>query len=533
MEHNRGWTLTLFVSALLHATSHGAVAFCAALLGRNMVGGSSGAFLPAASALSLALIGLAAVFAKGTFGILASYAQTKLSTSAGQSLRDHTLQALLNAGPTTPIPTTIARLVSRIALAEKAIQHGPFSVARALVQLLPIAVGLALVSPSLTLIAIFVLAPFGALLSLARRSWRSLHESSMAASDHLHEEVDDLIRHLDLWRTYGSGQQVREVLRGLGSRASQTRVKSETLGVALSSANEVLGALALIAVLFVASLGFGLTDGGSVIAFIAIFFMAYRPLRDLGDARNAWLQGKEALATISTLFDRRLNEKDSAKVAYDQPVHVQVAELSVPCKCPSVSFSLPAGRMIALCGATGAGKTSLIRALLGLEPSAVGHVSINGQHVLPGQVGPCFRPFAWVPQDAPVVSGSLEDNYRMAGTDIDSVREQLAKLGANNLDHKVGKTKVGLAGRTLSGGERRWIALARALATKLPVVVLDEPTVGLDHFARQRVLQALKRSRGHRSFLIATHDEAVSSLADEVVVVGTTPSAGAEDNHER
>jgi len=74
-------------------------------------------------------------------------------------------------------------------------------------------------------------------------------------------------------------------------------------------------------------------------------------------------------------------------------------------------------------------------------------------------------------------------------------------------------------GRDLSGGERRWIALARALATQLPVLLLDEPTVGLDPIAKGRVIDALVRLRGKRSMVCVSHDPDVLAAADSVVGV--------------
>lgn len=514
------WSLLLLTAGITHAACHGAVAWIAAMLGRTVVQDDPSRIgWIDAPPLHLAVMGLAVVFAKGLFGVLASWAQTRLSAEAGQQLRDDTVHALLQAGPSAPAPTTVARLVSRVREAEHAVGHGPFSVVRALAQLVPVAAGLAVLSPTLTLLAGAVLVPFTAALALVRRKWRTMHEASMASADELHEEMDDLIRHLDLWRTYGTGEHIRRVLRRLGHRAADARARSETLGVAISSANEVLGAAALIAVLFVASLGFGLVDGGSVIAFIAIFFMAYRPLRDLGDARTAWLRGREALAVLGSLHHVSASDDEAAAPCAPGTAQVRVDGLRVPGKSPTVSFDLLPGRMIALSGATGAGKTTLLRALLGLEPDAAGHVSVDGTEVTPGKVGPAYRPFAWVPQDAPVVSGSLQDNLEVAGADLDSARTHLSRLGADVLG-RLADDKLGAAGRTLSGGERRWLALARALATGLPVLLLDEPTVGLDRRARTAVLRILEQTKGRRTLLVASHDEAVLALADEVVSVG-------------
>jgi ABC-type multidrug transport system fused ATPase/permease subunit len=465
-------------------------------------------------------MGLLAVFAKGAFGVLASLAQSRLSTTAGQTLRDQTIASLLLAGSQAPSPTTIARLSSRLREAEAAVAQGPFSVARAVAQLLPIAVGLAFVSPTLTLLAIVVLVPFSLALSLARRRWRRSHESSMRASDLLHEEMDDLIRHLDLWRSCGSGHHVRDLLHRLGTQAASAHVRAQTIGVAISSANEVLGAAALLAVLIVASQGLAEVDGASVIAFVAIFFLAYRPLRDLGDARTAWLRGREALQTLANLPSPASSpDPPGDPCPRPGPAHVHVENLSVPDRSPPIGFDLAPGRMVALAGATGAGKTSLLRALLGLEPTASGTVSVDGQLVSSEHVGPSFRPFAWVPQDAPVVSGSLDDNLRIGGADPDLAHGKLVTLGAFRLVRDLGETKLGAGGRPLSGGERRWVSLARALATGLPVLLLDEPTVGLDAQARAAVLDVLRQVKGKRSVVVASHDAEVLALADDVVTL--------------
>jgi len=516
--HHPGWALLLVIAGVLHAVFHGAVAWMAASLGRAIAAGSTAPM--AGSAIVVASLGLGAVSAKGLFGILASLAQTRLSSAAGQALRDHILSILLATGSHAPGPATITRLSSRLREAEAAIANGPFAVARAILQLLPIIAGLFVVSPGLTVLAIAMLAPFSLVLSLARRRWRHAYESSMRASDAVHEEMDDLIRHLDLWRCYGSGGQVREVVSELGARAASAHLRAQTLGVTISSTNEVLGATALLAVLVVAAHGFGTIDGASVIAFIALFFLAYRPLRDLGDGRTAWLRGREALRTLSQLPVSTETSAVAGTIPRAEPsVHVRIERVGVPPMTPCVSFDLPAGRMVAIAGPTGAGKTTLVRALLGLEPSAVGEVSVNGYALAPGQVGPAYRPFAWVPQDAPVISGSLDDNLRLGGATCSHAYGHLAALGAGALMQDIGEDKLGACGRTLSGGERRWVSLARALATGFPVLLLDEPTVGLDARARKAALEVLQRIKGKRSLVVASHDQDVLSMSDEVVTL--------------
>ena len=99
--------------------------------------------------------------------------------------------------------------------------------------------------------------------------------------------------------------------------------------------------------------------------------------------------------------------------------------------------------------------------------------------------------------------------------------DALRAIGATRLLDTCEGAELGAAGRSVSGGERKWIALARALATGLPVLLLDEPTAGLDRAAQGRVLDALARLRGERTIILVSHQAEVVALADRVVEVGT------------
>jgi len=532
LRHRSFDALLFLISGAIHAASHGAVAWCAALLGRALV--SSSIATPDSSSMSVSLIasmGLVAVVAKGGTGIAASFSQARLAAATGQYLRDTTVRALLRSGPSASAASTLARIVTRIHESEDAVQRGVFAFVRAIAQLVPIGIALWVVSPNLTLGAILVLAPFSIALSKARRRARALHDSSMQASDALHEEMDDLVRHTDLWRTYGTGERARTALARLGRHAARARVRSETLGVALSSANEVLGAAALIAVLTFASRSAGWLDNGQVIAFITLFFMAYRPLRDLGDARSWLVRGAEALCTLDAIAVDSPSTEPSPCPSPRTALLLSTSALRVPERTPALTLRLDPGVVVAVAGRTGSGKTTLLRALMGLEPDAVGSIRYGDQVLEAGQVGPAYRPFAWVPQDAPVISGTLDDNMMLAGADRDRANAELEAIGASTLRDSLGDDRLGGAGRTLSGGERRWVALARALATGLPIMVLDEPTVGLDSVARAAVMQLLHQLRGRRSVLVATHDDDVLAIADRVIWIGEGHEDGPRGAH--
>jgi ABC-type transport system involved in cytochrome bd biosynthesis fused ATPase/permease subunit len=187
--------------------------------------------------------------------------------------------------------------------------------------------------------------------------------------------------------------------------------------------------------------------------------------------------------------------------------------------CSPLSLRAEAGSVIAIAGPTGIGKTTLLRTLLGLEHAAGGEVLYCGKELGDAPAGPVARPFAWVPQDAPLLADTLAENVRLGADDADA-RASLDPIGGGRLAGELEGALLGAGGRAVSGGERQWIALARAIATRQPVLLLDEPTSGLDPEAQQRVLDAIVRLRGHRTVVMVTHRPEPLAVADVIVRLG-------------
>ena len=300
----------------------------------------------------------------------------------------------------------------------------------------------------------------------------------------------------------------------------------------MSGVNELLAAALLLAVFGARARGWIAVPSASLVPLLIAFFLAYRPVRELAEARLSWTRAEASYGALplgsgGTALEPTTEVQSKTETALAASpsrkpwplAELDVRELTVAGSgITPLSLRAAPGEIVAILGPTGAGKTSFFRALLGLEP-ALGSVSYGGVVITSEKTGPDARPFTWVPQEAPLLAGSLADNVTL-GSNGDAVFEPLAAIGAGHLVAELGNVRLGVGGRALSGGERQWVALARAVATSQPVLLLDEPTSGLDARSQAEVLRAIARLRGVRTVLLVTHRPEPLKIADRVVRVG-------------
>jgi ATP-binding cassette, subfamily C, bacterial CydCD len=189
-----------------------------------------------------------------------------------------------------------------------------------------------------------------------------------------------------------------------------------------------------------------------------------------------------------------------------------------------------AGEVVALAGSSGSGKSTLIGVLLGFITPDAGRVVIeeaNGERSL-GQLDlVAWRArVAWVPQDPVLQHGTVESNIRLGRPDAPTEAVERAAKQAALHEVALGKP-VGEGGTGLSAGQRRRVAVARALLTERPVLLLDEPTAGLDAATETQVLAAIRQlATSGRLVLMVAHRPAVLAAADRVVTLPADLPAG-------
>lgn len=270
--------------------------------------------------------------------------------------------------------------------------------------------------------------------------------------------------------------------------------------------------------------------GGIFILLLAPEF--YLPLRELGTHYHARAEAVGAAREILKVLNVPVPvdpenpvvlEPSGGVTLYFQDVHLAYDGGRRPA-LDGISFTLNAGEKLALVGESGAGKTTVLDLLLGFLQPDQGQITVNG--ISADNLDPAGRRrhMSWIGQDPMLFYGSIRDNICMARPDASEAAVADAARSARVLEFTQAlsqglDTVVGERGYGLSRGQAQRIALARAFLKQAPVLLLDEPTAGLDVENEHLVLEALEKLSADRTVLTVTHRMADVEKVDRILVM--------------
>ncbi|ASK70359.1 cysteine/glutathione ABC transporter permease/ATP-binding protein CydD [Shewanella bicestrii] len=272
-----------------------------------------------------------------------------------------------------------------------------------------------------------------------------------------------------------------------------------------------------------AQLGPNANEGLPFSLFVGLFILIlapefYQPLRDMGTHYHAKAQAIGAAQALMTLLEHpepdSSQDKLGQQIRLDKQTHLSVKDLEVFSTDGSrllgpISFELKQGEHLALVGPSGAGKTSLLNALLGFLPYK-GKLLIDGVELANLDLAHWRQQLAWLGQEPQLFHGTVRENVALANPEMTD--EQVWQLLEQaNIHEFVRSQPLGLAtpigeqSSTLSVGQAQRIALARALGQAAQVFILDEPTASLDSVSEQLVSRTLKAAMAGKMGIMVTH----------------------------
>ena len=341
-------------------------------------------------------------------------------------------------------------------------------------------------------------------------------------------------------------------------RESQSIVKDATealkQGVKIAKINAMITPIAGLAMngAFIVVLGVGgyrvatgTTSVASLITFILLMFQMIRPLGQAFGAYSSVQSGLGALARIQEILDLPLEEteaeaRNAAKPVAVNDIALEFDGVSFGYAAPAateenpnpesrevldkVSFTIKRGSRVALVGPSGSGKSTIFSLIERFYEPSAGQILMDGQAVTTLSRGSLRSQIGYVEQDAPVLAGSLRANLMIGSPD--ATDEQLtAVLAEVNLTEVLERDKRGLDaevgenGIMLSGGERQRLAIARALLSAPPILLLDESTSSLDGLNEQRMREAIDSVAKNRTLLVIAHRLSTVVDSDQIIVL--------------
>jgi ATP-binding cassette subfamily B protein len=385
-------------------------------------------------------------------------------------------------------------------------------------------------------LSLVVLATFPVLGAISIYRFRSIRDSARrqrSAEGRIASRVSEILNSITIVQAFGRERYESERFENESAETLTQSIRTARLEAASSRAADIVSALGTFAVLVVGSLQAlsGNITPGSLLVFVSYMSSIYGPIRTLAKLSAKISRANVCAGRIEEILaiEPEIADKPSAIEAPQLQGGLSFRNVSFEYEkgkriLNDISFEIFPGQHVALLGASGAGKSTIISLILRLYDFHEGEVLIDGVSIKNFKRESLRQQLGIVLQETLLFGTSIKENIAYGKVDATFDEIVAAAKAANAHDFIMQleegyDTIVGERGGTLSGGQRQRLAIARAFIRNVPILILDEPMTGLDVESEQSVREALDRLMAGKTCLLITHDLAAASVADNVIVL--------------
>lgn len=495
--------------------------------------------------LTVAIVGIAAV--NSAADSLTEVCLARGGRSLGYSIRvamySHLQRLSLSYHDKKRTGDVLTRVTGDVLVVEEFVVQSVSNILKSLLVLVGSFALLLYQSWNVALVALVVV-PLLAVISTAySRRIKTASKTQRSREGELASTAQEMLTSIRLIQSYGRGRvdlQQFSDQTGLSMRAS--------LGAANIQAqfSFVVALVEAVAICTVVWLGVWLVDRdaitiGTLVLFILLLQNMFKPARKIV---SEWYKIGKVFASverIDDLLDRDVVvqdrpdavaapvltgalQLDQVSFAYPAEHEDGSAAAQRPCVLEDISFAVARGEVVALVGYSGAGKSTIAQLVPRLYDPDEGAVRVDGIDLRQLTLSSLRSQVSLVLQDTVLLSGSVAENIGYGIDDATPERIEAAARMANAHSFIEAmpegyETQLGERGAMLSGGQRQRIAIARAFIRQTPILILDEPTTGLDVESTQLVLAALRTLMQAKTTIIISHDPGLIACADRILVI--------------
>lgn len=425
---------------------------------------------------------------------------------------------------------TVQRIVGDVGkLQEVAVSAGLPLIAN-VVTLFVMLIVMLVMDPVLALVVVGALIAFPLISSSTTKKITRASRKTRKAEGALANTAQETLTSIKIVQAYGLEEKLGSRFTSANKKSLKDGVKARRLAARLERGTDVIVGIAT-AVVMVGG-AFRVQEGamtlGDLVLFTTYLKTTMKPLRDM-----AKYTGRIARSAASGERVADLMDKTATVASPTQPIElkdvgglVKFTDVWTTYEGHTVlsrlNLEVRRGESVAVIGPSGAGKSTLVSLMVRAQDPISGSVTLDGVDLRDVALEDLRAHVALLHQEAVLFTGTIRENIRLGRFDATDEEIEAAAKAANAHDYILAlpngyDTEVGERGGTLSGGQRQRIAIARALLRDAPVVILDEPTTGLDPAASTAVLGALEKLIAGRTTLAVTHDAEVALRATRVV----------------